>query len=138
METFLKVYRDLNRDNVERITGIYTDDVRFVDPAHEIQGLDALLVYFRRLYENVSDVRFEFNHPLKDGSSGYVQWRMRYRHPRLKRGSEILVPGASFLKFTDDGKVWHHRDYFDMGSLLYEHLPIMGSAVGAIKRRFGA
>lgn len=138
MDKFLKVYRDLSRENVESIREIYTTDVQFIDPAHEIQGIEALLAYFKHLYENVSGVRFEFKHPVMDGSCGYVQWNMHYAHPRLKRGSDIMVPGSSFLKFADDGKVHYHRDYFDMGALLYEHLPLVGSAVAAIKRRFGA
>lgn len=138
MDNFLSVYGDLTREKVNRIKEIYTPDVHFIDPAHEIRGIDALLGYFERLYENAIDVAFEFHHPIVDGTTGYLQWSMRFSHPRLNRGGEILVPGASFLKFSDDGKAYYHRDYYDLGAMLYEQLPVIGAGVRAIKRRLGA
>jgi len=137
MDEFLTVYRNLRRENIERIRDIYTADIQFIDPAHEIHGIDALLNYFERLYTNVGHVAFEFHHPVTDGSDGYVQWNMQFSHPRLKRGREILVPGSSFLRFARDGRAYFHRDYFDIGALLYEHLPVVGSAVSFIKRGLG-
>lgn len=40
------------------------------------------------------------------------------------------------LHFTDH-KVYRHRDYFDAGSLIYEHLPVLGRAIAWLKRRMG-
>lgn len=137
MDNFLDVYGDLTRQNVHRIKEIYTPDVHFIDPAHEIRGIDALLCYFERLYTNVTSVKFEFHHPVMDGATGYLQWSMRFSHPRLNRGGEILVPGASFLKFSDEGRAYYHRDYYDLGAMIYEHLPIVGAGIGAIRRRLG-
>jgi hypothetical protein len=31
--------------------------------------------------------------------------------------------------------VYLHRDYFDAGALLYEHLPVLGTLIGWLKRR---
>ncbi|HGP4674712.1 TPA: nuclear transport factor 2 family protein, partial [Vibrio cholerae O1] len=36
-----------------------------------------------------------------------------------------------------EGKVTYHRDYFDMGEMLYEQLPVLGQVIRAIKRRLG-
>jgi hypothetical protein len=43
----------------------------------------------------------------------------------------------SYLQFDKAGKVRYHRDYFDLGAMLYEHLPLLGSLVKTIKRRLG-
>jgi hypothetical protein len=59
---------------------------------------------------------------------------MTYRHPRLKQGEPILVQGCSHLLWTDD-KVFQHRDFFDAGALLYEHLPVMGRMIRWLKGR---
>jgi len=37
----------------------------------------------------------------------------------------------SHLKFAD-GKVISHRDYFDLGEMLYEHIPLLGGVIKSI------
>jgi hypothetical protein len=68
---------------------------------------------------------------------GYVQWQMNFSHPRLKGGKTIVVDGASYLRFNEAGKVSYHRDYFDLGAMLYEQLPLLGRIIVAVKRRLG-
>jgi hypothetical protein len=63
-----------------------------------------------------------------------MRWTMSYRHPRLKQGEPILVHGCSHLLWTDN-KVFQHRDFFDAGALLYEHLPVMGRMIRWLKGR---
>ena len=138
MKDFLEVFNALSSDNLHRLEEIYTSDIRFVDPAHEINGLDNLRDYFAKLYANVTSVNFDFHEEASIGHCGYVQWDMHFAHPRLKGGQTITVPGASYLRFSDSGKVSYHRDYFDLGSMLYQHLPILGRVVRSINRRLGS
>ncbi|MEE4166166.1 MAG: nuclear transport factor 2 family protein [Desulfocapsaceae bacterium] len=137
MQHFLNVYQELRLDTIETLAEIYSDDIHFIDPAHEIKGLPALRTYFSRLYENINHIHFDFRAPLHIQDTAYVQWCMTFSHPRLKSGREIPVDGASFLKFKADGKVCYHRDYFDLGSMLYQHLPVIGTIVKTINRRLG-
>lgn len=137
MKDFLDLYRILNRENVDRIGEIYTDDIHFIDPAHEIRGLDNLLNYFKHLYANVERIEFDFFDQISDSDSGYVRWTMRFSHPRLKGGADIVVPGSTHLKFSADNKAHYHHDYFDLGTMLYQHLPILGSIIRTINRRLG-
>lgn len=138
LERFLDTYQQLNRDNLELLDEIYSPDVHFSDPAHSLNGLSALRDYFAELYANVEQVTFDFSEPHVGGDQVSVQWVMRLRHPRLNRGAEVEVPGVSCLHFVDDGRVDQHRDYFDLGLLLYEQLPLLGPLVRAVKRRFSA
>lgn len=138
LERFLDTYQRLNRDNLDLLDAMYSEDVRFSDPAHSLTGLTALRAYFTELYANVEHITFDFADPHSSGNQVYVQWRMRLRHPRLNRGAEVVVPGVSCLHFADDGRVDDHRDYFDLGLLLYEQLPLLGPLVRAVKRRFAA
>lgn len=93
-----------------------------------------LQAYFAQLYANVSELGFTFHgyDQVQDGS-GYLRWTLHYRHPRLSRGQRIDVAGCSHLLWHE--KVYQHRDYFDAGALLYEHLPLMGPAIGWLKGR---
>jgi ketosteroid isomerase-like protein len=137
MDNFLKTYQRLNAGNLELLDDIYSDNVRFVDPAHEIEGLDQLRKYFAGLYANVTSIDFAFLREMRLGDEGYVQWRMTFSHRRLKGGRPVKVEGATYLQFDLTGKVCFHRDFFDLGEMLYEHLPLLGSVVVALKRRLG-
>lgn len=138
MERFLEIYNQLNADNIELIQEIYTDDIHFIDPAHEIRGLPKLRDYFTSLYANLNTIHFDFAHPLLTRCEGYVQWTMSMSHPKLKKGADIAVSGATFVKFSDDSRVYYHRDYFDLGAMLYQHLPLIGPVVKTINRRLGS
>ncbi|WP_150303642.1 nuclear transport factor 2 family protein [Pseudomonas saliphila] len=138
MSDFLHRFADdfagLNASNLHRLGELYSDDIQFRDPLHAIHGLPALQAYFSELYANVSELDFQFHgfDEIEDGA-GYLRWTMRYSHPRLRRGKHIEVEGCSHLLWRD--KVYQHRDYFDAGALLYEHLPLMGPAIGWLKGR---
>ncbi|GLK89249.1 nuclear transport factor 2 family protein [Pseudomonas turukhanskensis] len=134
LQRFATTFASLNADNLERLSQLYTDDVRFQDPLHEINGLPAVQAYFRELYSNVQDLDFQFYgfDQLYPGA-GYLRWKMTYRHPRLNGGQSIEVQGCSHLLWRD--KVYMHRDYFDAGALLYEHLPVMGRLIRWLKGR---
>lgn len=134
LHRFASDFAALDASNLHRLKELYSADVRFTDPLHDIQGLTALQDYFAQLYANVSELGFAFHgYDQVEEGSGYLRWTMHYRHPRLHRGQPVEVEGCSFLLWQD--KVYRHRDYFDAGALLYEHLPIMGSAIGWLKGR---
>jgi hypothetical protein len=134
LQRFATDFASLNADNLERLGHLYSHDVHFQDPLHEIQGLPALTQYFKELYANVQDLQFQFYgfDQLYPGA-GYLRWKMSYRHPRLNGGQLIEVQGCSHLLWRD--KVYAHHDYFDAGALLYEHLPVMGRLIRWLKRR---
>ena len=136
LRQFAQRFAQLDKDNLQRLGELYTDDVRFTDPLHEVQGLGQLRGYFAELYANVNELRFDFHgfDQIAEGE-GYLRWVLSYRHPRLAGGRLIRVDGCSHLRWRD--KVYCHRDYFDAGALLYEHLPVLGRAIAWLKRRMG-
>ncbi|MDE1196126.1 transcriptional regulator [Pseudomonas sp. Bc-h] len=139
MSEFLRDYArrfaELDKDNLHLLGELYSEDIAFADPLHEVHGLHDLRKYFADLYANVSDLQFEFHafDQVREGK-GYLRWTMTYRHPRLNQGEPIAVQGCSHLLWTEH-KVFQHRDFFDAGALLYEHLPVMGRMIGWLKRR---
>jgi len=138
MDTFLRTYQKLTAGNLQELANLYTEDIRFIDPVHEIKGLNRLTEYFANLYSSIGRIGFQFSHQVRQGAEGYVQWQMTFTHPRLKKGREIVVPGASYLHFTGEDKVNLHQDYFDLGAMLYEHLPMLGGIISTIKRRLSS
>ncbi len=136
VENFKQLYKTLNRETLtfERLSQVYRDDIIFEDCFHHIDGIGSLFEYFDNLYENVRYIHFDFeNHWIAD-ESAMLTWTMSYQHPKLNNGATIAVKGASQLNF-DQGKVVRHRDYFDGGALLYEHIPILKRIIVFLKNR---
>ena len=137
MDAFLETYQNLSSSNIESICQVYREDIRFIDPAHEINGIKELMKYFSALYENVDSIAFLFFNPSWSEKNGYVRWEMSYTHNRLNKGLPIRVHGTTYLEFDDNSKVYFHRDYFDIGEMVYEHIPVLGQGIGFIKKRLG-
>lgn len=135
---FVALYQQLNRDELHRLPEVYANEVLFTDPAHRIEGLAALTDYFSALYQRLAYCRFVITSQLQQGRQAWLGWTMTFSHPRLRGGAPVTVEGATRLEFDEVGKVCLHRDYFDLGAMLYEQLPLLGSVVRTIKGRLGA
>ncbi len=137
MERFFEVYQHLNRNNLDTLAEIYSDNIVFIDPAHTLNGLTQLRDYFEKLYSGLDSIKFDFFDHQQQNEVAYVQWRMNMHHSRLRRGRLVSVQGVSRLEFDTNQKVKLHRDYFDLGEMLYENLPIIGRVILSIKKRLG-
>lgn len=131
-DRFVEVYSSLTRHNLVELEALYHADVVFEDPAHRVVGWPNLQDYFTRLFRAVTECRFEIHDSLADQNTAYIQWTMVFSHPRLASGSSRSVHGCSRLEFKD-GQVIYHRDYFDMGEMIYEGIPLIGSFLRRVK-----
>lgn len=136
VESVGQIYQQLSKDNLHLLNGVYHKDVVFEDSAHRLQGRQALQSYFDSLYTNVRRCDFDIKEQQQSGDSGFLTWSMSLEHPKLQKGKTVVVNGVSHLKFKD-GRVIYHRDYFDLGEMLYENLPLLGSVIKTIKQRLG-
>ncbi|KXF83249.1 nuclear transport factor 2 family protein [Enterovibrio coralii] len=136
LDKFISIYSSLRKDNLKTLDEIYSDDVVFEDPAHRIEGYGNLASYFESLYTNVNDCRFEVHDYAVNADVAFLSWTMTLSHPKLQGGESRSVNGCTRLTLRE-GRVVMHRDYFDLGEMLYEALPVLGSAVKLIKKRLG-
>ncbi|MDR6712512.1 hypothetical protein J2W83_002113 [Pseudomonas hunanensis] len=134
LQQFAERFASLDAASLDTLEKLYSEDVSFRDPLHQIQGLPALQAYFAQLYANAHDIQYAFTgaDEVRPGE-GYLRWTLHFRHPRMARGQPITVQGCSHLQWRE--RVYCHQDYFDAGALLYEHMPIMGSAIRWLKGR---
>lgn len=137
VERFINHYNSLSISTMHLLDDMYQVDVHFIDPIHEIYGIVELKRYFENLYTNVQSIVFELNESHTCGDDCFLYWTMEYQHKALNRGKTITVTGHSHLRFADD-KVAFHRDYIDVGQMLYEHIPVIGWAIKHVKSRASA
>ena len=134
LDNFVDIYQSLSTDNLANITKLYHQDISFQDPLHRINGLNNLVEYFDNLYQNVGECTFVINQILHERHQAAIYWTMTYSHKHLKGGKAISVEGSSLIMGTQD-KVIYHRDYIDVGQMLYEHVPVLGGIIRWLKRR---
>ncbi len=129
------VFVELNSTNTHLLDDLYTMDMKFEDPAHVVEGLDNFKKYINNLYQNVTSCTFKFTRIERFSGGAVLEWNMLISHPRLNKGIMFTVLGASIVRHQD--KIYSHRDYFDLGDMLYERLPVIGRVINFIKRNLG-
>lgn len=137
LEALMTMYRKLDIEHLHLLESVYSKEVKFVDPAHEINGLEELTGYFASLYSDLTTIEFTFAEPLVENNSGYVQWTMTFRHRRLAGGRTVTVEGVTYVEFDGVGKIFYHRDFFDLGAMIYEQVALLGRVVKFIRKRLG-
>ena len=135
IERFKDYFRVLHESDLSQLRTIYADNIVFKDPVHEIRGLVELEDYFMSMCADLSDCRFEYLDELVTEDAAYVKWMMHFKHPRL--GNRLIsVRGVSHLKIGD--KIEFHEDFYDMGAMLYEQLPVLGNVTRWLRMRLAS
>lgn len=148
LQQVMSLYQRFDHSLLASLEQIYHPDVVFQDPLHRVLGLEQLRGYFRQMVEGLDECRFDFNEvieqPLESDYQERIEspsrpyqavlfWNMHYQHKKLNNGRPLVLAGNSHLRYQE--RVLYHRDYFDVGAMLYEHLPLIGFAIGKVKKR---
>jgi len=131
---FIDIYQRLSVDNLHLLAELYHQEIIFIDPMHQLTGFEQLKRYFDGLYQKLSYCEFNIEQVIAEGQDAAIYWQMSYQHPRLNGGEVVKVQGSSHLRGCDD-KVIFHRDYIDLGAMLYEHVPLLGRVIRLLKTR---
>jgi len=134
LSNFVSTYQLLSTNNLDLLATIYHQDITFIDPMHQVEGFDELYNYFEGLYQNLSSCEFVIDNVIAQGDEAAIYWKMSYQHHKLNKGDVVTVCGSSHIKGKDN-KVFYHRDYLDLGAMLYEQLPFFGKLTKWIKTK---
>lgn len=139
IERFTTFYQELSPQNISQLPDIYSDDIILIDPVGTHHGLKTLHTYFDNLLSGATSSDFAIHqiapHQTDAGQldTAYtVTWTMSFATPKLNSGQRIHVDGITLLKVRDD-KIFFHQDYYDMGQMVYEHVPVLKWVVNKIK-----
>lgn len=136
VELIKKAFNVFNGKNLEVLVELYDDKIHFQDPVVTVDGLQALNKYYQHAYSQVNYIKFNFTDIISHENTHTCQWDMEININRLNSGKSYLVQGASVIRFSETSqKVIYHRDYLDLGALIYEKVPVMGSLVRAFKKK---
>lgn len=131
-----RYFETLTLESVPDLAKHYAENAYFKDPFNEVRGCDAIEKVFRHMFANLDGPAFVIQEIWERDGSAVFLWEFTFRF-RGKDASQQRFSGTSLLRFDGDGKVIHHRDYWDAAEEIYEKFPLIGAALRWIKRRIG-
>ncbi len=130
-------FADLTPDGVRRMAGrVYAPDAWFNDTLKTISGGEAIEDYFLETARKADAVNVEFHDIARAGDDFYFRWRMTMRIAALRGGEPLVSYGVTHFRFDDQGRVVLHQDFWDAAGGLYEHVPVVGGILRALRARF--
>jgi limonene-1,2-epoxide hydrolase len=134
IKKFESFYTDLASMKVDELPSLYSNDVVFIDPIAEHRGIDSVVTYFDNLLRNAKYCTFNIHNIKSAGEHDHVvTWQMRFTSSKMNNGNPISVDGITLLEIVDN-KICYHRDYYDLGQMIYEHIPLLGWFTKKIKK----
>ena len=128
---FKNYFAKMDFDNDSILDDIYSKNVVFKDPIHEINGIEHLSKYFKKLNDNLIEGSFQFLDESTIGNKTFISWEMNLR--LKKPNKNVKASGISVL--TIEEKIVSQRDYFDAGELFYENIPVLGGIIRFLKKK---
>ena len=119
--------------NTEVLEQFYSPSINYQDPISSIQGLENVKKLLTRTYKNVQSLRYSFFDFICESNKISASYELTIQIVSLNGNKPYLVKGTSVFHFDENGLVTKHRDYFDLGSMVYEKHPLTGSTIRAIK-----
>ena len=129
-----ELFNSFDGKDLSMLNKFYATEVLFIDPVIRLQGIEKVKSYFFSAYKNVKSIKFEFSDILCSGGKYTAIWTMQLQVRGLINGDPYVVQGVSILHFNEKGLISYHRDYLDLGSMVYERLPFIGIVVRRIKK----
>lgn len=128
-------FEQISPSDVARLDEIYAADAYFRDPFNEVFGVAAIARVYANMFEQLDDCRFVVADTIADDKAALLIWDFTFRIRRWRPHKVQTIHGASHVRFTADGKIGYHRDYWDTAEELYAKLPLIGSVMRFLRRR---
>ena len=107
----------------EEWESLYNQQVKFIDPTQEKNGIDAYIKAQEGLIKRCDDIYLKSHSIAINKNIAFVEWTMGLKI----KGLEFLYDGTTRLIFDEEGKVKEHRDYFDFYSGTFGSIPFIGA-----------
>lgn len=134
VQRVIEAFEALKQEGLPQLGQLYADDACFKDPFNEVQGLPAIQGVFEHMFAALDSPRFIVTQAIVQDDQCFLVWDFLFRFRRFS-GELQTVRGGSHLRFSADGRIALHRDYWDAAEELYEKLPGVGALMRWLKRR---
>ncbi len=138
-QRFAQLYERIDQPGYEQRTrAFYAPRLYFNDTLTTLVSADQVVEHLRRLRDGGSRIDVEIDDVLTNGLDLYVRWTMDASFSALGRSHTSRTIGISHLRFDADGRVVLQQDFWDPVEGFYRFVPLLGSAIDSVRRRFDA
>lgn len=116
----------------DELRALYAHDLVFQDPIQIVRGLPDFIAMNERLLGRMKTLEWTILGAWDGEDSACLEWNMTGR-PKL--GPELSVDGMTRVR-ARDGKLVHHRDYWDLAELGTSALPQGNRLLRAVLKPF--
>lgn len=120
------------RDNTLKV---YAADAYLDDTLAVHHGAAEIEAYFVKTSGAMTSYQVTIDDVARSGNDYYVRWTMVFAAPALSGGKPVHSIGISQIRLNRDGKVEFHQDFWDSGKNFHAHLPVVGGAIGYVRKR---
>lgn len=135
IQRIVDFFETLTPQAVAKMGDLYTTDAYFKDPFNEVRGLAQVQHIFSHMYVSLYEPHFVVTNTVTQDDQCFLVWDFKFRFKRFDTVTLQTVRGCSHLQLTLDGRIAHHRDYWDVAEELYEKLPLIGTLMRFLKKR---
>lgn len=127
----------MTEDSVRRQTRlVYAPEAYLNDTLKSLNGAAVIEDYFLATVRNAESVTVRFEDVAESGGNYYFRWVMDTRLKKLREGQTIRTIGITMVRFDAQGRVVLHQDFWDATAGVFEHVPVVGTAIRGIKAKF--
>ena len=132
---FKDYYAEFGQASAQHLSDLYCADIVFKDPLHELSGLEQLKGYFSSMNNGLELCDFVFDESccVDNGGVAWLKWTMNYRHKKLASGKPLSLEGASVIRYQE--KITYHEDFYDLGAMIYQQVPVLGFVVKKVNAK---
>ena len=137
IETFKAFLQGIGNANYvrENTSKAYATDAYLDDTLVVHRGAAEIEKYFLKTSAAMKSYQVTIEDVSRSGDNYYIRWEMIFSAPALSGGKPVHSVGISHVRFSPDGKVAMHKDFWDSGKNFYGHLPVVGGAIGFVRKR---
>ena len=134
VQRVIELFETLREADIARLDEFYQSAARFKDPFNDVVGVPAIQAVFRHMFKALDGPRFVITEAIAQGNQAMLTWDFHFRMRRFSTQPQV-IRGSTHLRFSRDGRISLHRDYWDAAEELYEKLPVLGPLMRWLKRR---
>ncbi len=121
--------------NLDQLARIYTQDIEYRDPLRRVLGILGLKRHVKRMLLGSSQVIFQISDEQCGDNWASFTWLVSYNKAALMRDKAITLRGTTQIRFTD--RIFYQENFYDLGAMIYQHIPLLGWAVRFVNKRNG-
>lgn len=129
-------FETLAPSDIARMGELYAPNATFKDPFNEVRGVEKIAPIFGDMFAAMHEPRFKIISAIEQNNEAFLSWDFTFRVKKFRPHETMKIHGASHLTFDVAGKIAAHRDYWDAAEELYAKLPLIGSLMRGLQRKF--